>query len=141
MMYLSEEVHDLLTRPWPDQRDAGRWARLEAFLSHFVEGGLIDDKYMCPLIRPARWVWEIRSRRPRPSLRVFGRFAEIDVFVATNVGVRRELGGLGTREWRDEIVACTTRWRQLFPAHQPIQSDDIHECVSDNAYTAAELGR
>jgi hypothetical protein len=141
MLYVSEELHDLLTQSWPDPGASQRWAQLEASLSHFVEGGVIDDKYMRPLERPARYVWEIRSRRPKPSIRVFGRFAEVDVFIATNAAYRKPLGGKGSRAWRDEIVGCTTIWRQLFPAHQPIESDDVHDCVSENAYTAAELGR
>lgn len=141
MLYLSEGVYDLLTREWPTAKEVERWAKLEAFLSHFVEGGLIDSKYMKALNKPARHVWEIRSRRPRPSLRVLGRFADVDVFVATNVAVRDELGGMGTREWRNVIVECSRIWRQLFPSYQPIQSDDIHDCISENAFTDDELGR
>src|SRR4051794_34054666 len=88
MLYVNECLRELLTREWPTAEETERWAQLEAFLSHFVEGGIVDSRYMKPLTRPARYVWEIRSRRPRPSLRVLGRFADVDVFVATNVAVR-----------------------------------------------------
>src|SRR4051812_14787755 len=96
MLYVSDGLHELLMQEWPAAAEAERWAQLEAFLSHFVEGGVIDSEYMIPLKRPAQHVWEIRSRRPRPSLRVLDRFADMDVFVATNVAMRSELGGMGS---------------------------------------------
>jgi len=65
-------------------------------LEQFAEGQSIDPAYL-KLLAPARdAVWEIRSVRPAPSIRVLGRFAEYDVFVATNYALRKPLG-VGSR--------------------------------------------
>jgi hypothetical protein len=76
-------------------------------------------------------VWEIKSPKPRPVLRVFGRFAEKDVLIATNLGDRATLGGWGSREWRDAIETCKAEWRRLFPSWEPLCKGSIHDYVSN----------
>ncbi len=51
--------------------------------------------------------WELISRRPKPSLRVFGRFAKPNVFVGTYVRERRGLGkrGRNNLNWK----SCAAR--------------------------------
>lgn len=94
------------------EKERQMWARLEAAFSFFVEGGLITADFLKQL-RPKKFEhWEIRSRRPRPSLRVFGRFALPDVFVATHVKHRMELGGMNSRQFEHEKLVCEDHWRQ-----------------------------
>ena len=62
-----------------------RWEKLLADISAFVEGALINWALMKWLDPKKYEHWELRSVRPRPSLRVFGRFACPDVFVGTHV--------------------------------------------------------
>ena len=100
------DIWQMLTGPWSDDSEEYRWNQLRAYFDFFTEGRLIHigrSGYMRPLDKRREEVWEIRSPRPRPSLRVFGRFAERDVFVATNWAERKLLKGRGSREWRDEI--------------------------------------
>lgn len=137
-MLVSEWLHELLESD--AVADVERIARLEAQLSHFVEGGVVDPSYMQRLRRPAHAVFEIRSRRPRPSIRVFGRFAERDVFIAVNAALRDPLGGMGSRPWRDEVVRTQTLWRQLFPTYDALDGRSLHELISENAYDRHELG-
>jgi hypothetical protein len=135
-------VSEWLNRPLASDTvaDVERIARLEAQLSHFVEGGIVDWNYMRPLKKPAHAVFEIRSRRPRPSIRVFGRFAQKDVFVALSAALRAPLAGEGSRPWRDEIVRCHSLWRQLFPTYDPLTGDSLHDLISENVYDRHELG-
>src|ERR1700730_1705516 len=77
--------HDSTTRE--------RWAHLDADMAHFVEGGYINWGLMKWLDPQKQEVWELKSVRPKPSIRVFGRFAEPDVFVATNLAFRQDLKG------------------------------------------------
>ena len=109
----------------------------------FIEGKLISvakrpfktkKAYMAQLHPKRDEVWEIRSRDPKPGSRVFGRFAETDVFVALTWSPREILGGPGSREWKAVIRQCKTEWRQLFPAHQPISGDDLHAYISANVF-------
>jgi len=58
-------------------------------------------------------VWEFRIGNPRPGVRILGRFAEQDTFVATNWVNREDFrdpttGQDDSRRWRDEVVRCKT---------------------------------
>lgn len=94
----------------PDERIRQRWATLEAAISHFVEGGLVTEDLIKQLKPPKYEHWELRSRKPRPSLRVFGRFALPDVFVGTHVDRRDRLGGMWSPEFEHEKLVCEDHW-------------------------------
>jgi len=78
-----------------------RVAELRADLEVFVEGRIIDPKYLFLLYPAADCVWEIRSVRSNPSIRVLGLFAKRDIFVATNFAFREDLGGWQSRLSRE----------------------------------------
>lgn len=94
-----------------DEKVRQRWARLEASMSMFVEGGYVNDGLFKQLQPPKFEHWELRSRKPRPSLRVFGRFAAPDVFVGTHVVERQLLGGMWSQEFEQEKLVCEDHWR------------------------------
>lgn len=133
-MLVSPAIHGLVLGPWKDADEEIRWSRLRADLDSFVEGRLIvvgRNGYM-KLLDPRREeVWEIRSRSPKPSLRLFGRFAARDVFVALTWSARAPLAGKGSLPWRDAIRACKAEWRKLFPTYQPLSGSDIHDYIAD----------
>jgi hypothetical protein len=90
-MVVSSEIHRLLVGPWHTVAMERRCNRLRADLEVFVKGGQVSvcltpyrakAAYMARLDEPADEVWDIRSRDPSPALRIFGRFAETDLFVA-----------------------------------------------------------
>ena len=58
-------------------------------------------------------VWELKSVRPKPSIRVFGRFAQPNVFVATHWAFRTDLKGKWSQEYWEEIAKCEARWKGL----------------------------
>ena len=137
-MFLSEEIRSLIVGPWHDTEWQLRCGALYADLDKFVQGGLITvaehpfrrgkTAYMKQLSKWSEEVWEIRSRDPQPGIRVMGRFADTDVFIALSWSYRSSLGGPNARPWRDAIVGCKTQWRNLFPAYEPISAGD------DDAY-------
>jgi len=56
-----------------DETVRKRWAELEGAMIHFVEGGRMTEQLIKQL-KPEKFEhWELLSRKPRPSLRVFGR--------------------------------------------------------------------
>ncbi len=84
-IYLSVEVQALVDGPWKKQDDERRSGALRAELENFSSGGMIGiarEPYnaktalLAQLDSPRDEVWEIRSRSPKPSLRIFGRFAK-----------------------------------------------------------------
>lgn len=146
-MYLTEGVLSLLNGPWCSEEWEVRCGYLHADLDRFVQGGPLPiakhplsggrSSYMRQLYRWREEVWEIRSRDPQPGIRVLGRFADTDVFVATSWWHRADLGGPGARAWRDAIIECKTQWKNLFPTYEPKSSGGIANgypsaCISTN---------
>lgn len=93
-----------------DEKERQCWAKVEAAFSHFIEGGFITEDLVKQL-RPEKFEhWEFRCRKPVPSVRVFGRFAKPDVFVATHARPRKLLGGMWSPEFEHEKLICEQHW-------------------------------
>ncbi|HTO66034.1 MAG TPA: hypothetical protein VMM15_32830 [Bradyrhizobium sp.] len=107
-----------------------RMGALQADLELFAEGRAVDPKYLFRLYPAEDCVWEIRSVRPEPSIRVLGLFADRDVFVATNIALRETLGGWQSREWKNVKRTARAVWTQLFHTYQPVNSGNIHDLVT-----------
>jgi hypothetical protein len=147
---LSEEVRNLLIGPWPNHTLQYRSGRLRADLEEFIKGETISvclrpfeaiSAYMARLAPIEDSVWDIRSRDPKPALRVAGFFAAKDIFTALRWAPRSvqpawtdkpPLGCRDSREWRDMITQCKTDWRNLFHSYGPVKGEDIHEYISRN---------
>lgn len=130
VMFICERLHQLLATEHQDQAMEERLGILQADLEVFVEGQPIDPKYLF-LLYPARdAVWEIRSIRADPSIRVLGRFALKDVFIATNMELRERLGGWQSRAWKTVKRAACAAWGILFHTYQPMASANVHELVT-----------
>ena len=129
-LFVSADLHAVLTSPEGDQDWERRVAVLQADLEVFVQARTIDPKYLFLLYPLRDAVWEIRSIRDEPSIRVLGLFAWKDIFIATNYALREELGGWESREWK--IVKRTARagWRQLFHPYEPKIEADVKRLVT-----------
>ena len=80
-------------------------------MGDFVEGGYVTQDLIKQLAPPKFEHWTLRSRRPRPSMRVFGRFAKPDVFVGTHVVLRKDLGGMWSQYFEHEKLICEDHWK------------------------------
>lgn len=146
LIYATSEIWNKLCGPWSDKSEEYRMNKLYADLDHFSSGeriivsrGNIEQGYMKPLDDISEEVWEIRSRDPKPSLRLFGRFAETDIFIATNLRERIELGSPGSKPWRDEFERCKAEWRKLFPAYEPLTGSTLRDYISENVVDLTAL--
>jgi hypothetical protein len=129
-MYVPPEIWEMLQGVHEDEEMEDRLGSLQADLELFVEGQPIDPKYLF-LLYPARQaVWEIRSVRPAPSIRVLGLFAKKNVFVATNFAFREDLGEWQSREWKSVKRAALAGWRRLFHPYDPLESTNIQNLVT-----------
>lgn len=129
-MYVSEGLWDLLQTDHDDPDWDDRLGALQADLEVFTSEPEIYPKYLFLLYHPREAVWEIRSVRPNPSIRVLGRFAEKDIFIATNYALREKLGGWQSRAWRDVKVTSRAIWVNLFHTYQPVVTVNIRDVVS-----------
>ena len=142
VLLASEDVNRLVTGPWESEAEEIRAGRLWADFDRFIEGRLISisldspyskpkPTYMARLDPPHDDVIEIRSRDPKPGIRVFGRFADKDVYVALNWEYREKLGGPKEKEFDREREICKAKWRQLFPTYPSINGSRIDEYFAD----------
>jgi hypothetical protein len=149
-MIISTEIVDLLDGPWDSPQWEVRCGYLRATLEAFVKGQEIaiclnpfkaQKAYMGRLNKPTDEVWDIRCIDPSPGIRIFGRFAERDVFIGLlwsprSVDIpasqRLPLGPKESIQWKNAILECKSEWRKLFPAYLPIHGDETREYVSTN---------
>jgi hypothetical protein len=146
VIFVSRWLRTELQGPWKTKSEEERMGRLWADLDWFTAGGEIivggqkdDTCHIKPLLPPTEEVWEYISRAPKPSIRVFGRFAEPDVFVATHKWLRQLLGAFGSRDWKREIRRCKTEWRRLFPANEPHTGVSINDYITENVIDRRDL--
>lgn len=148
-LLISNEIKDLIDGPWSDLMWERRCNRLRANLEAFVRGDVISlclkgfvarRAYMGRPDKPHEEVWDIRSRAPRPALRVFGRFADKDVFVALfwsprSVKIpysqRIPLGNKDSIQWKSAKRETKAEWRKLFYTYQPIQGSSHNDYASN----------
>ena len=128
-MFVSKHLHGA---PWHE----GRYGLLRADLDRFTEGAMIpvrlppskSVKAYLALLDETSGVWEIRSTKPEPQLRVFGFFPHMDTFLAVTWNERRELDS--DEEWQFALKVCKREWQRLFPAYVPLTGTNIHDYLS-----------
>ena len=128
-----------------------RIGQLWADFDRFCLGGMIvvgsgneSSCFMKRLSPTKDEIWEIRSKDPKPQIRVFGRFAAQDVFVATHLVRRDELGNgsaskFGGTTWAAEIQRCKHIWRRLFQSEPPHSGDSLSDYISENTHELNNL--
>ena len=122
-VYLTRKLHDQVFMDRWDIKDIERFAYLEADLEHFVISKTLKSTYLYGLSPVLEGIWEIRSRRPRPSIRVFCMFAAKDTLVCTHLALRKDLG----EDFQAEIRMAKAIWRQLFNPYNPLCSNNVNE--------------
>lgn len=138
-LYAAPEVAKAVDGPWANDEQASRCGLLRREFDRFVEGRIISlaldpfdkarDAYMA-IVAPERdLVFDIRVRAPDDGIRVFGHFAEKDVFVALSWNFREALPE--RRDWRDERELCKAKWRNLCHQYTPHGGASVHDYISD----------
>jgi hypothetical protein len=134
---LADQIADGLASA--DPRRVERWDRLRADIANFVENGLMTWASMKWLDPHKFEHWEIKSRRPRPSLRIFGRFAEPNVFVGTHIIERTKLGKKWSQEWELEKLACEEGWKRALGNCPPFHGNNYEDYMTENAHRFPEV--
>jgi hypothetical protein len=126
---------------------AWRYGKLAADFDLFVSNGLVTlskgrrNEGFLKLLDPSEdGVWTLRSQAPRPGLRVFGCFARQDVFIATNIGLRKQLGPFGSPQFNAAIQCCKDEWRECFGDINPLQGKSGHDYIRENGLELSDFG-
>lgn len=139
-LYLSQELASMIQGPWTNKEERARYLSLRADFDAFTTSRTITvarrpraakpAALLAQLEKPQEEVWEIRSVAPDPSLRIFGRFAGRDTFVALRWQYRAVLGAPGSPEWEFLIRVCQHDWRTLFHSFPPHTGSYPYDYIS-----------
>jgi len=121
-IFLVESLNSAIESPLPGE--VKRYDELHADLVSFVVQADITPEFLWLLKPKTRGVWEIRSHRVDPQIRVFGHFAQKDVFIAMSYEYRSDLGGIDDSMWMYQIRIVENCWQELFPAYTAMKSSD-----------------
>lgn len=111
---------------------------IEAALMAWTLGDYLPDNgageagFIKRLERPPPEIWEIRVTHPAAQARIFGRFAEQDTFIATDMNTRSLLGRKGSQNWKQACASCAADWTALFPTNPPFQGNVVADYISEN---------
>jgi len=115
----------------------GRGA-IEAALTAWTLGDYLPDNgnggagFIKRLEPPPPEIWEIRVTHPAPQARIFGRFAEPDTLIVTDMCTRELLKKKGSRAWQKACADCATEWASLFRANGPHQGTIVSDYITEN---------
>lgn len=137
-VFATAEVSSALLGPWETIRDEVRLSRARADIDTFINGTLMSARMppsksvsaQLALLDPAGdEVWEVRSRDPKPGVRIFGRFAEKDHLIALTRAFREDLQS--NDDWLRETERCKRQWKLFFPSYTPFTGSTVHDYGSN----------
>jgi putative component of toxin-antitoxin plasmid stabilization module len=121
-VFVSPQLHGFLLHPSASKQVKEDCQRLQRLFDRFISGRTISvalkrqikGSNMKRLSPRSEEVWEFKITQG-PQFRVFGRFAQPDVFIALTGPVDR-----AGCDYSTEIVNCQKEWVYLFPGHPPL---------------------
>jgi hypothetical protein len=134
-VYATQDINRFLTLEARDSGTNRDRRRLQALFDRFISGEFISIGLEPPImatdikrLSPASAeVWEFKVGRRRSQLRVFGRFAALNTFVALTGPVDRT-----QLHYEREILRCREEWRRLFDDEPPLHGKNEYGYVSPN---------
>lgn len=137
-MFVEEWLWKELNSTQGDPDWDSRIAKLQADLEVFVTEEYITPKYLFLLYPAKDGVWEIRSVRDQPSIRVLGLFPLKDAFVSTNFALREALVEVRagkpvdwqSRAWKHVKRMALAIWRKLFGTYRPVDTISAKDVCS-----------
>jgi hypothetical protein len=137
-IYVSRDIHDFLDARSGDSAVGAVRMRLQRLFDRFVLGQEISVSFgrrtkptHIKRLSPKNaevWEFKLSGRRAKHQARVFGRFAETDVFLALTGPIDR-----ANCDYSGEIARCQAEWSVLFPQHSPVYGSKINDYISAKA--------
>jgi len=131
-VYVTQEVHGFLEPEWGDAIEERKAGELRGDFDNFTAGRRLlvtlrrrpGREDLKRLEKAREEIWELKSKAP-PEIRVFGRFADRDVFIALTFAWRDHIQSDGDFDYYKSVAK--RQWRLLFPSHEPftgVRADD-----------------
>lgn len=128
------EVRELLMLPalhsWLYQSDRKKTldykANIRAHLGVFVKGKWIDNCEYMKHLRDDVWEFRVQLQKKKENTRIFGAFADADLFVCTHQKSR------GALNFAAAIQRVKNDWDGLFPGCHRVRSRPFSNCVTNN---------
>ena len=139
-----QTVQQAFSGPWETTAEQDRYGTVKAIIDLFIDGEVMavrippstSARAQLALLVPADGeVWEFRTRPEkkkrghRYGVRVFGMFADKDLFVAMSAVFKEDL--LDDSDYPREIEFCKRQWRTLFPTYDPHLGDPPNAYLSN----------
>lgn len=146
-IYMTPHVGAKVLGPWGTKFEAGRWGIVRADLENFIFGELLTvppegewekTARLARLTSPPEEVWEIRCCDPKPGVRIFGRFATRNTFIALLWEYRETLGDRKDPAWFAIMKQCVLYWSRLFPHHDPVSQGDYPDAYLSDAIVSGD---
>jgi len=137
-VFVSKALFDAFHGPWATTGEEKNMMRARATMDAFTSGQRISVRLppsknvsaQLALLEDARdEVWEFRCRDPDPQMRIFGRFAEPDLFIAFIKRNRDEFKS--NDDFQPVMEECKRHWRTYFPSYTPYRGSSAHDYVSN----------
>jgi hypothetical protein len=119
---------------WEDPGLQERFARAQQVIDSFINNSRIKVRLppsksvkaqLALLEPPDEEIWEFRTEKP--AVRVFGRFAEFNIFIALNTELRENIDDDFAREKEE----CKRLWRYFFQSYKPYHGTEISDYIDN----------
>jgi hypothetical protein len=148
-LWVSPEIWNLINGPWTTREQETRCAALRADVEAFISGAVVTicsrpyearDAFLGYLNSESGGVWDLRSRDPRPGIRLLGQFVGRNKFVALIPASRSRkipyiqrgpLNDGDSPEWREAIKECEGLFRRLFYPMEAIKGGVIGDVLNE----------
>ncbi|GEM_PF-1119440 len=140
-LYVSAGINQMLIGPWENQKQEEEWGAARAIMDSFVSGRIISvpkpgtnnkSRHQMAQLEPEQdGIWEIRTTKPKPGIRLAGLFVKQDLFVVLTWDERRLLDNFGSKQWRILVLGCQTEWKNLFFTYLPFKGDSAHDYITN----------
>jgi hypothetical protein len=122
-VYANKPVLEMLREPFSNDADGAVEALARGVVDRFISADTTltvgldpftkrHDAILARVHPPDHECWDIRCLIPNDQIRIFGRFAEFDTFVALHWDYR---DNLRTRQdWKDAVHETRQRWGAIF---------------------------
>lgn len=137
-LFMTKRMTQLLHNPSsPVNLLVGR-GFIEGYLTQWTVGDYLYDNgrggagFIKRLESPPPEIWEIRVTYPQPQVRIFGRFAEPDTLIATDMHTRDFLRKKGSLSWISTCNQCVSDWDEIFPGAAPFSGSIVSDYVTEN---------